>query len=111
MANAQTRIYLDVCTLCRPYDDQHLMRIRLETDAFYLLLQHRQHGRYIMIVSVLALPMPHTLPLRRPLLTYSLHAMSDCLDNAGVLGCLYGSRAPSIFALQRIYDEAESIFE
>lgn len=51
MVNAQTRIYLDVCTLCRPYDDQHLMRIRLETDAFYLILQHIQNGRYTMIVS------------------------------------------------------------
>ena len=48
---AQTRVYLDVCTLCRPYDDQHLMRIRLETDAFYLILQHIQNGRYRMIVS------------------------------------------------------------
>ena len=48
---AQTRVYLDVCTLCRPYDDQNLMRIRLETDAFYLILQHIQNGRYTMIVS------------------------------------------------------------
>ncbi len=51
VSDAQTRIDLDVCTLCRPYDDQHLMRIRLETDAFYLILQHIQNGRYIMIVS------------------------------------------------------------
>ncbi len=51
VANAQTRIYLDVCTLCRPYDEQHLMRIRLETDAFYLILQHIQNGRYTMVVS------------------------------------------------------------
>lgn len=49
--NAQTKIYMDVCTLCRPYDDQSLMRIRLETDAFYLILQHIQNGNYIMIVS------------------------------------------------------------
>ncbi len=51
VVNAQTRIYLDVCILCRPYDDQHLMRIRLETDALYLILQHIQNGRYTMIVS------------------------------------------------------------
>jgi len=49
--NARTRTYLDVCTLCRPYDDQSLMRIRLETDAFYLILQHIQNRRYTMIVS------------------------------------------------------------
>ena len=51
VTDARTRLYLDVCTLCRPYDDQHLMRIRLETDAFYLILQHIQNGRYTMIVS------------------------------------------------------------
>jgi hypothetical protein len=27
------RLYLDVCIICRPYDDQKMMRIRLETDA------------------------------------------------------------------------------
>ena len=65
VVNAQTRIYVDVCTLCRPYDDQHLMRIRLETDAFYLILQHIQNGRYTMIVSpvhfreVVAIAEPH----------------------------------------------------
>jgi predicted nucleic acid-binding protein len=50
-ADAQTRVYLDACTVCRPYDDQNLMRIRFETDAFYLILQHIQNGRYAMIVS------------------------------------------------------------
>ena len=51
VTDSQTRIYLDVCTLCRPYDDQNLMRIRLETDAFYLILQYIQNSRYTMIVS------------------------------------------------------------
>lgn len=45
------RIYVDVCTLCRPYDDQNLMRIRLETDAWYLILQHIQEERYFLIAS------------------------------------------------------------
>jgi hypothetical protein len=117
VANAQTSIYLDVCTLCRPYDDQNLMRIRLETDACYLILQHIQNGRYTMIVSPvhfrevtaiaetreraevtvllsesgrkcytpadLVLPMPHTLPLRRPPPTSSLRVMIDCSGNVG----------------------------
>ena len=48
---AQTRVYLDVCVLCRPYDDQNLMRIRLETDAVYLILQYIQSGQYAMIAS------------------------------------------------------------
>lgn len=45
------KIYLDVCTLCRPFDNQNDMRIRLETDAYYLILQAIEHKRYDMIVS------------------------------------------------------------
>ena len=50
-SKAHKSVYLDVCTFCRPYDDQSLMRIRLETDALYLILQHVQNSRYTMIVS------------------------------------------------------------
>lgn len=45
------RLYLDVCTLCRPFDDQNMMRIRLETDAFYLILKSIQNNIYEMMVS------------------------------------------------------------
>ncbi len=39
------RIYLDVCALNRPLDDQSQMRIRLETDAVLLILSHvRAHN-------------------------------------------------------------------
>ena len=31
------RLYLDVCTFCRPFDNQNMMRIRLETDSYYLM--------------------------------------------------------------------------
>jgi predicted nucleic acid-binding protein len=50
---SQTRkiLYLDVCTLCRPFDDQSMMRIRLETNAYYLVLQAIQGGKYSMVVS------------------------------------------------------------
>ncbi len=44
-------LYLDVSTLCRPFDDQSAMRVRLETDAFYLILQNIQNGSYELIVS------------------------------------------------------------
>ena len=46
-----TRLYLDSCTLCRPFDDQSQMRIRLETNAYYLILQALQAARYTMVVS------------------------------------------------------------
>lgn len=45
------RLYLDVCALCRPFDDQRTLRVRLETDAYYLILNAVQSGRYRMIVS------------------------------------------------------------
>jgi predicted nucleic acid-binding protein len=45
------RLYLDSCTLCRPFDDQSQMRIRLETNAYYLILQALQDARYTMVVS------------------------------------------------------------
>lgn len=44
-------LYIDVCTLCRPFDDQNQMRIRLETDAWYLILNAIKHGDYEMAVS------------------------------------------------------------
>ncbi|MDF2953368.1 MAG: hypothetical protein OD816_000613 [Thermodesulfobacterium sp.] len=30
-------IYLDVCALCRPFDDQSYLRIRMETEAINLI--------------------------------------------------------------------------
>ncbi len=44
-------IYLDVCTLCRPFDDQNMMRIRLETDSYHLIMQAIQSGVYNMVYS------------------------------------------------------------
>lgn len=43
------KLYLDVCTICRPFDDQNMMRIRLETDAIFLILQKIQVGKYSAI--------------------------------------------------------------
>ena len=45
------RIYLDNCTLCRPYDDQDQVRIRLETDAVFLILAALKRGQYRLVVS------------------------------------------------------------
>ena len=32
-------VYLDVCALCRPFDDQRYVRIRLESEAVQLILE------------------------------------------------------------------------
>jgi len=45
------KLYLDVCTLCRPFDNQNNMRIRLETDAYYLILNGVQRNIFEMIIS------------------------------------------------------------
>ena len=49
--SGKKRLYLDVCTLCRPFDAQDQMRIHLETDAYYLILQAIKNGDYEMTVS------------------------------------------------------------
>jgi len=45
------KIYLDVCSLCRPFDDQNFVRIRLETDAINLILSKIRQNHYKLIKS------------------------------------------------------------
>jgi len=51
MPDQARRVYLDVCALCRPFDDQGQMRIRLETDAVQLILGHVRAENLDLIVS------------------------------------------------------------
>jgi predicted nucleic acid-binding protein len=51
MSPSPKRIYLDVCALCRPFDDQTQMRIRLETEAVQLILSHVRSGDLVLVVS------------------------------------------------------------
>lgn len=44
-------IYLDVCALSRPFDDQSFLRIRLETEAVNLILSKVRSGLYELMVS------------------------------------------------------------
>jgi len=45
------KIYLDVCSLCRPFDDQSFIRIRLETDAVNLIMAYVQNGVFKLLAS------------------------------------------------------------
>ena len=45
------RVYLDVCALCRPFDDQSIIRIRLETIAIELILDRVRRREIELIVS------------------------------------------------------------
>lgn len=44
-------VYLDVCSLCRPFDDQRFLRIRMESEAVQLILENIRAGAKKMIVS------------------------------------------------------------
>jgi len=45
------KIYLDVCVLSRPFDDQNYLRIQMETIALNLILSYVKVGKYKMLVS------------------------------------------------------------
>ena len=45
------KIYLDVCALCRPYDDQSYMRIKLETVAIQLIFSAIDQNMYDLVYS------------------------------------------------------------
>ena len=50
-----TKLCLDVCTICRPFDNQNNMRIRLETDAYFLILNGILRNNYEMMISLMHL--------------------------------------------------------
>src|SRR5436853_34623 len=49
------KIYLDVCSLDRPFDDQTQVRIRLEAEAVLLILEEVARGRYELLGSEILL--------------------------------------------------------
>ena len=46
-----TRIYLDVCCLNRPFDDQNQPRIRLESEAVLVILAQCEQGQWEWVGS------------------------------------------------------------
>jgi predicted nucleic acid-binding protein len=44
-------VYIDVCALSRPFDDQTFLRIRLETEAVNLILSKIKEGQLRLAVS------------------------------------------------------------
>ena len=51
MKKKKKSIYLDVCVLSRPFDDQTLLRILIETEAANLILLKVKNGEFRLIVS------------------------------------------------------------
>jgi predicted nucleic acid-binding protein len=50
-AAMQHLVYIDVCALSRPFDDQAFLRIRLETVAINLVLSKIKEGQLRLVVS------------------------------------------------------------
>ncbi len=46
-----TVIYLDVCALSRPFDDQSFLRVRIETEAVNLILTAIRTGKSALVYS------------------------------------------------------------
>jgi len=47
------RVYLDVCALSRPFDDQSQVRVQLESNAVALILEHVKETELELIVSTI----------------------------------------------------------
>jgi predicted nucleic acid-binding protein len=71
-------VYLDVCSLCRPFDDQQFLRIRLESDAINLILENVRTGKIIMAVSSV-----HTKEIEAISDTVERMKLHSLLDNFG----------------------------
>jgi len=85
----KSKLYLDVCTLCRPFDDQHRMRIRLETDSYFLILQAIRDESYELLYSKVH--------------EKEIAAITDMLEKAEIIETLYqyGKRCHGDFQVIR----------
>jgi len=81
MSQPDERIYLDVCALCRPFDDQSQIRIRLETEAVQLILSYVRSGNLTLITS--------------PVHTIEINAIGNPVERAHLISLLaeIGTRA------------------
>jgi hypothetical protein len=48
---SQKKVYLDVCALSRPFDEQGYLRIKQETDAVNMILSKVKQGKYRLLFS------------------------------------------------------------
>jgi len=71
------------------------MRIRLETDAFYLILQHVQNGRYMLIVS--------------PVHFREVEAIAEACERAEVIALLHRYGTQPSYDLSTVRKRAEAL--
>ena len=89
-------IYLDVCILCRPFDDQQQVRIRLETEALELILAYIRQGDGPQLVS-------------SPVHTIELNAIRDAEEKQYLLLLLDQLGTKIEFDLPAIRKRAEAL--
>jgi predicted nucleic acid-binding protein len=87
------RVYLDVCSLCRPFDDQQQIRIHLETSAVELILAHIRLAQLELIVS--------------PIHELEIKAIADLEEREQLLLLLRQLGAPFVFDLPKVRQNAE----
>jgi predicted nucleic acid-binding protein len=90
-------VYLDVCTLCRPFDDQTQIRIRLETEAVQLILSHIRLGSLTCIVS----------PVHR----VEIGAISDFTEREYLLALLQDISVEATIERAAVRERAEALVE
>jgi predicted nucleic acid-binding protein len=89
-------IYLDICALCRPYDVQEFLRIRMETDAVNLILSNVIRKRYQLIVS--------------PIHFREIADISDAVERIHLRFLLTEIGVRSILDMREVRQRAEDLF-
>jgi predicted nucleic acid-binding protein len=89
------KVYLDVCVLSRPFDDQQQTRIHLETTAFELILAHIHAGELQIIAS--------------PVHEAEIRAIPDAQERQHLLLLLDETGSHIDFDLPRIRQRAEEL--
>lgn len=91
------KIYLDVCTYCRPFDNQEIVRTRLETDAYYLILNKCYEGYYEPIIP--------------PVHIKEVSAIPDVQERIEMLSLLEHFKKDIDFDFRGIRDRAEHLYK
>ena len=88
-------VYVDVCALSRPFDDQGFMRIRLETEAVNLILSKTKEGKFKLLVSP-----AHDLEIR---------AIDDAVERIDLQTILYEMGEPAKGDVFKVRARAEEL--
>ena len=90
-------VYLDLCALCRPFDDQKQMRIRLEADAVQLILSHIRVGNLRLSVS--------------PAHDFEISAIDDVTERQHLIAMLHQIGHRSNYDLKQTRERAERLVQ